>query len=259
MGQAIRDDRDRDAIVQHLRRHGMAEIVQPKVWETRIPSATDERFRHPVRKPGTRAVVVATREHEAIGIDACVTRSLSMHGQSRDRRTRISRGVHPRPLPGDGLRERAVQHDVDPVHGARARVTDLRYPPSVADARVEVVDVRCRELGNREVTEVRFRWVLNETLCLADRARRPVTRCGSEPTVEQIADAASVNPGVVGVFEEALELSPRLPLATAHGPGDPTLSPARSVNSRVDAQLRAVRTASSNRAGHRRTLRGMAN
>ena len=83
MCQAIRDDGDWDAIVQHLRRHEVTEVVQPKVRETCIPSATDERLRHPVREPGSRAVV-ATREHETIGIDVFSTGSFSKHAQSRD-------------------------------------------------------------------------------------------------------------------------------------------------------------------------------
>jgi hypothetical protein len=85
------------------------------------------------------------------------------------------------------------------------------------------------------VTEVRFQVVLNETLCLADRARRPVTRCGSEPSVEQIADTASVNLGVAGAVEKALELSSCLALAAANSPSNPTLPPARGVDSRVNA------------------------
>ena len=63
-------------------------------------------------------------------------------------RTRVARWVQPDPFPADGLGERAMQYDMDPVNSARCKRTT--FATSVqTEMRIEVVDVRCRELRDR--------------------------------------------------------------------------------------------------------------
>lgn len=151
-----------------------------------------------------------------------------------------------------------MQDDMDAMHRSR-RERPTFTATGAPEMSIKVVDVGRRELGDGEVAEVGFQMMVDQALRLADRARRPVTRCRGEPSFEEIGDAARVDAGVVDIFEKPFELPASLSLTATHRPSDPPLSPARGIDSRVHAQLPAIRTASSNGAGHGPTLRGMAN
>jgi len=54
------------------------------------------------------------------------------------------------------------------------------------EVRVEVVDVGCRELRDREMAEVRLQVMLDQALRLAQRACRPLCRRSGKPAIEEI-------------------------------------------------------------------------
>ena len=105
-----------------------------------------------------------------------------------------ARRVQPDPLPSDGLGQRPVQDNVDPVDRARRERAALSTTAS-AEVGVEAIDVRRRELRDRQVTEVRFQVVLDEALCLPPRACRPIPRRRLEPAIEQLGQHSRHGPG----------------------------------------------------------------
>ena len=84
VGQSVRDDRDRDAVVQHLRRHEVTEVVKPKVHEVEGAATANECFCHPVRLP-RNAPVWTAREDKAIRVNRFVALR-SKRGERRGRR-----------------------------------------------------------------------------------------------------------------------------------------------------------------------------
>jgi hypothetical protein len=85
VGEPGRDNDNWDTCLEHLSHHEVAEIVQPKVRQTRFATTTDEGLRHPVRKP-RRIAIYAMREDESIRVvfvDAFVSRELSQREKAR--------------------------------------------------------------------------------------------------------------------------------------------------------------------------------
>jgi len=109
------------------------------------------------------------------------------------RRTRLAGGVQPDPPPAEGLGQRPVQDDMDPVNGAGGERATLTAAAS-AEVGVEAVDVLGRELRHREVPEVGFQVVLDEAYRLPSRAGCPIPRRRLEPAIQQLGDAPGVEP-----------------------------------------------------------------
>ena len=62
MVEPTRDDHDWYAGVEHLGRHEMAEVVKSERRQPGSPAMPEKGFRHPVRFPRCRAIVVAENE-----------------------------------------------------------------------------------------------------------------------------------------------------------------------------------------------------
>ena len=91
-----------------------------------------------------------------------------------------------------------MKHAVDAGHRSRSEraVFSATGPQEV---RVEVVDVRCGELGQVEVTEVWPEVALDDGARMAHRGGRPAGRGGFEPPVEQVAEGAGPDLGPTGL------------------------------------------------------------
>jgi hypothetical protein len=77
-------------------------------------------------------------------------------------------GVEPHPLPAHRLGECPVQHDMNPVHGARGQRSAIAAA-ATQEVLIEVVDVKRGQLVDGEVTQVGLEVMLDDAARLPHR------------------------------------------------------------------------------------------
>ncbi|MEX2255262.1 MAG: hypothetical protein WEC34_07485 [Acidimicrobiia bacterium] len=121
---------------------------------------------------------------------------------------------------------------MDPSH----RPSRETVAPEVA---IEGVDLRGRQLTDDDATEVRYEVAPYDALDLANRARRPVRRCGRDPFSEKCFQRRSGSRAwcVRRVVDKLCQRVVRGALRAAHRPGGVATLASLNVGTEVDAQL----------------------
>jgi hypothetical protein len=87
-------------------------------------------------------------------------------GRNIARRTRMTCGVQPDPLPSDSLSQRPVQDDVHSVDSSRCERA-AHSPSASAQVGIKAIDVRRRQLRDRQVSEMGLQVVFDEALLVS--------------------------------------------------------------------------------------------
>jgi hypothetical protein len=99
------------------------------------------------------------------------------------------------------------------------------------------------QLVHRQVPQERLEVTLDDAAVLAQRRSRPAGRGVGQPTLEQVGDRPGSQPGIPGLLDELVQLSSGVPSGAVNGLGCPPLFTGVGVDTEVDAQLPAARSA----------------